>query len=362
MAANDKKNSQSNINAVAIIPALEPDDSLFKYARELKANGIDSIVIIDDGSSEKCRGIFDAVESTAVVLRHEKNQGKGAALKTGLKWIRENLNKSEIIVTLDSDGQHTVSDCMKILAATENKDQLTVGSRDFNLPDIPFKSRAGNKITTVVFKFLYGQYLSDTQTGLRAFPMRLIDFMIDTDGNRYEYEMNVLIECAKNKIPIVSVPIETVYENDNEGSHFRPFADSFRIYQLIFGRFIRFTGISIVSMLVDQGMFNLFNLVVFSNGAAKNASYIFLSTAIARVISAGLNFTLNRNLVFGKNNELGRSALRYVITCVVIMTSSALGTWLLSIIGANTTIAKLIVDTALYLLSYKAQEKWVFRK
>ena len=174
--------------------------------------------------------------------------------------------------------------------------------------------------------------------------------------------MNVLIECAKNKIPIVSVPIETVYENDNEGSHFRPFADSFRIYQLIFGRFIRFTGISIVSMLVDQGMFNLFNLVVFSNGAAKNASYIFLSTAIARVISAGLNFTLNRNLVFGKNNELGRSALRYVITCVVIMTSSALGTWLLSIIGANTTIAKLIVDTALYLLSYKAQEKWVFRK
>ena len=362
MTTEISKDNGKISNTVAVIPALDPDVRLISYVKDLKASGIEEVVIIDDGSSRKCRDLFDSLEDIAVVLRHDNNKGKGVALKTGLEWIRDNLGNAETVVTLDSDGQHTVQDCLKIVDVTGKKDQLVIGSRDFDLSDIPPKSRIGNRITTLVFKALYGQYLSDTQTGLRAFPSCLVDFMIGIDGDRYEYEMNVLIECARNNIPIISVPIETIYENDNEGTHFRPIEDSFRIYKLIFGRFLKFTGSSLISMLVDQGLFNLFNIVVFSNAALKNARFIFLATAIARVISAGLNFTLNRNLVFGRNNELGRAAIRYVMTCIGIMASSAIGTWFLSIIGSNTTIAKLIVDTALYLLSYKAQEKWVFRK
>ena len=362
MEEKHTKHNNDIDKVVAVIPAFNPDNRLPSYVSELRESGFDTIVVVDDGSEDSCKSIFNDLEGKAHVLHHELNKGKGAALKTGLEWIRSNVQDAKGVITLDSDGQHSVKDSVRIAQMLDDKSRLILGARDFNLPNIPFKSRAGNKITSLVFKLLYGQYLTDTQTGLRAFPMQLIDFMSSIEGERYEYEMNVLIECAKAKVPMESVAIETIYEDNNEGSHFRPFADSFRIYKLIFGKFIKFTGISIISMLVDQGLFNFMNLIVFANGKTKIASYILASTAIARVLSASLNFTLNRKLVFKADNRLSKAALRYILTCAVVMLLSALGTWTFSKVGLNTTIAKIIVDGALYILSYKAQDNWVFKK
>ena len=288
------------------------------------------------------------------------NKGKGAALKTGYRWIQENLPDVKGIITADSDGQHTVTDCIKLAEQLNDERVLLLGARDFNLPNIPPKSRSGNKITSVIFKLLYGQYLQDTQTGLRAFPASLLPFMIDVEGDRYEYEMKVLSACSRAKIPMVSIPIETVYENNNEGTHFHPIRDSWRIYKVIFGSFFKFMGSSLVSMLVDQGLFNLLNLVVFTNGDAKKGELILASTIMARVVSAIVNFTLNRNLVFGKNEDGKKAFGKYAVLCIAIMLLSAGGTWLLSAIGMSSTIAKIIVDTLLYFVSYRVQEQWVF--
>jgi len=160
-------------NTVILIPSLEPDERLPVYARALKAKGFTRLVVVDDGSSEKYQPIFAEIDEMdgCTVLHHEVNKGKGVALKTGYAYIQKNLPDAVGVITADADGQHTVEDCWRLAEALcEGKDELYLGSRDFNLDHVPPKSRYGNKITSTVFRLLYGQWLPDTQTGLRAIP------------------------------------------------------------------------------------------------------------------------------------------------------------------------------------------------
>ena len=351
--------------AVILIPSLEPDEKLPAYIRKLKEGGFAHIVVVDDGSGEAYRPVFDSVDAVedTVVLRHEVNKGKGVALKTGYRYIMENLPDISGVITADADGQHTVKDCLRLAEQLKQGTRaLYLGSRDFNLESIPPKSRSGNKITSRIFQLLYGQYLPDTQTGLRAFRREELPFMLDVEGERYEYEMKVLIACSRAKIPMIPVEIETIYENNNEGTHFHPIRDSWRIYKVIFGSFLKFMGSSLFCVILDQGIFNLLNLAVFANGDKKNASIILLCTIIARIISATVNFLLNRNVVFGSKGHAGKAFARYVILAAAIMLLSAGGTWLLGLTGMSSTVAKLITDTVLYFVSYRFQQQWVFKE
>ena len=357
--------SETIRNTVMVIPSLEPDERLVAYVKDLLAAGFGAIIVIDDGSSEACAALYRELEETdgVTVLHHGVNKGKGVALKTGYRYILEHLPDVTGVITADSDGQHTVPDCVRLAGMLEEgKKALYLGSRDFSLENVPPKSRTGNRITTAVFKALYGQYLPDTQTGLRAFRKEEIPFMIEVDGERYEYEMKVLIACARAGIPMIPVTIETIYENDNAGTHFHPIRDSWRIYKVILGGFFRFMGSSLICVLVDQILFNVLNLGVFANGVAKRSGTILLSTVIARVASATLNFTLNRNFVFRQKGNAGKAFWKYVLLSVAIMLMSAGGTWALSRIGLSSTLAKIIVDTLLYFVSYRVQQQWVFKE
>ena len=357
--------NQAVRNAVILIPSLEPDERLPAYIRELEQSGFGLIVVVDDGSGEDYQTIFREVAEIphTTVLRHEVNRGKGVALKTGYRHILELPDTWRTVITADSDGQHTVRDCIRLAEkVADGRKALYLGSRDFDLPDIPPKSRSGNRITSAVFKVLYGQYLPDTQTGLRAFRKEELPFMIDVEGERFEYEMKVLIACRRAGIPIIPITIKTIYENENEGTHFHPIRDSIRIYKVILGSFLRFMASSLCCVVLDQGVFNLLNLAVFANGDKKNASVILICTVIARVISATVNFLLNRKVVFGSKGNAGKSFVRYIILAVIIMLLSAGGTWVLGLSGMSSTIAKLIVDTLLYFVSYRVQQQWVFKE
>ncbi len=354
-------------NAVILIPSLEPDDRLPAYIRKLGENGFGHLVVVDDGSSEKYQPIFNEIAKmdNTVVLHHEVNQGKGIGLKTGYRYILENIPDCYGVITADADGQHTVEDCIRLaekLATGERA--LYLGSRDFSEKQVPFKSKAGNRITSAVFALLYGKWLPDTQTGLRAFRREDLQFMIDVEGARFEYEMNVLIACARAKLKMIPVTIETVYENENEGSHFHPFRDSFRIYKVILGSFIKFCGTSLLCFLIDWALFNIFRMFFPDNnvtflGFTLNSG-IWISTVLARIISATVNFLLNKNVVFKKSGKAGISFARYAVLCVGIVILSALGTQLLTSIGVAGWLAKPIVDVILYFLSYNVQQKWVF--
>ena len=349
--------------AVILIPSLEPDDRLPAYIESLISNGFGRVVVVDDGSPQSYQHIFERIAGmpSATVLHHDVNHGKGVALKTGYQWIAENLPEVSGVITADADGQHSIEDCIHLAEELEKGQRaLYLGARDFSQPNVPPKSKSGNRFTSITFKLLYGQWLNDTQTGLRAFRREDLDFMTGIEGERFEYEMNVLIACVRHNLPIVSIPIETIYENANSGTHYHPFRDSMRIFKVLVLGFIKFMGASLLSTLVDQVVFNVMNLAVFHNGDAKAANLILISTATARVISATVNFLLNKKFVFRLKGNSGKAAWKYAALCVAVMLASAGGVWALGQTGMNSTLAKIIVDVLLYFINYRVQAKWVF--
>lgn len=352
-------------NAVMLIPSLEPDERLPAYAAALLEKGFTRLIIVDDGSGEKYQPIFErlAAMDGVTVLHHKVNKGKGAALKTGYAYIQQCMPEAIGVITADADGQHTVADCWQLAQALcQGKDEMYLGSRDFSLDNVPPKSRFGNRTTSLVFKLLYGQWLPDTQTGLRAFPTQRLTFMQQVSGDRFEYEMNVLIACARDSMPMVPITIETIYENENAGTHFHPIRDSYRIYKVILGNFIKFMGASIASFLIDNGVFTLLDQLFFKDTFLGRVA---LSTILARCVSAPCNFLINRNLVFKVKGDTGRTALRYALLCVGVLLCSSGALTLLSALGMPKvldTLAKIVIDTLLYLISYQVQNKWVFRE
>ena len=225
-----------------LIPSLSPDERLPRYVQELLRAGYGRIVVVDDGSAESYQPIFDRIAGWegCVVRHHPVNRGKGAALRTGYRYILDETDHMGI-VTADSDGQHTVPDTLKLTEKLSDKRELLLGSRDFSRKskNVPFRSRFGNRTTSVVFRLLYGRWLPDTQTGLRALPRELLAFSLGVPGNRFEYEMNQLVWCAKKKVPITVMPIETVYLEENKSSHFHPLRDTWRIYKPLFGNLFK---------------------------------------------------------------------------------------------------------------------------
>lgn len=215
---------------VIIIPALNPDERL-KEIINTNWDLENLVIVVDDGSGKEYQRIFQEISGKCIVLRHEKNRGKGAAIKTGLDYIEKEVWDCRIIGTMDADGQHCAEDMDRLMTkAAGHSDTLILGARRMD-KTAPWRSRIGNFITRIVFSALTGKKVRDTQTGLRAFSRTLLEFMIQVPGERYEYETNVLIACVKKKIPILEEEVPAIYhDRKNSGSHFRKIKDSFRIY------------------------------------------------------------------------------------------------------------------------------------
>lgn len=351
-------------DAVVLIPSLQPDERLPRYVEALLERGFQRVVVVDDGSGESYQPIFDQLARLpgCTVLHHSENRGKGAALKTGYEAIMEQFPDCLGVVTADADGQHRVEDVWRLAQAlTSGEKKLYLGSRDFSMEHVPKRSRYGNRVTSGVFRLLYGQWLPDTQTGLRAFRREELPLMLGVEGDRYEYEMRVLIACARANIPMESITIETVYENNNEGSHFHPLRDSYRIYKVILGSFVMFAGTSLLCVAIDQGVAWLLRDVLLLNLGIDHTGIIWASGFLARIVSSVCNFTLNRSLVFKLRGSARRAVWRYALLCVAVICVSNLCVQLLSAIGWEEGLAKALCDTALYFLNYHVQSRWVFQ-
>lgn len=213
---------------VILIPAYEPDEvRLPELVRRLRRT-FRHLVLVDDGSTQG-KAAFGSVRAEVdAVLVHEVNRGKGAALKTGFAWIRAHLPDVKGVVTADADGQHTPTDVTRVAEAmVGHPDGLVLGVRAF-VGDVPLRSRFGNWWTRWLFRLLTGLPIQDTQTGLRGIPASLLPRMLEIPGDRYEYELRMLVDARCHPVPPVQLPIETVYINENASSHFRPFKDTVR--------------------------------------------------------------------------------------------------------------------------------------
>lgn len=355
---------EQRIKVSIIVPSLEPDNRLLKLLDDLKRDLAKqenleieaNIIIVDDGSGlggeysyifEEAQKLYDCV-----VLRHAVNLGKGRALKTAFNYFLNKHPDYHGVITADSDGQHTASDIIKCINELYDKRTIILGCRNFNNKNIPFKSSFGNKLTKVIFAFLCGKKVSDTQTGLRAVPTDLIKKIITVQGERFEYEMNVLAECANRRYKINEVPIETIYIENNKGTHFHPILDSIKIYKI----FLKYILSAISSFIIDIALFSIFILLTKEFFIA----YIFISTIMARVFSSLFNYFVNKNIVFA-GNQSKNSLLKYYGLVLSIMTfSGALTTLLFSLSIFSEVSSKVIIDTILFLLSYYVQKKWIF--
>ena len=216
---------------IILIPSYKPNDKLIKLLKEIDNKY--EVILVDDGSGSNYDDIFNEANKYSHVIRYNINHGKGYALKKGLKYISDNY-KDYIVVTMDSDGQHKYKDALKLCDyVKDNLDVLVLGKRKFT-KDTPLRSKIGNYITRHIFKLVTKRSIYDTQTGLRAFSYKLVPYMLNTPGDRFEYEMNVLLGLNDNKIEHKELVIETVYFKYNGKSHFKTMKDAYRIYKNIF--------------------------------------------------------------------------------------------------------------------------------
>ncbi len=214
-----------------LIPAYEPDERLINLVLELINKCGYEIVVVDDGSGSDFNNIFARIQGMGcTVLTYITNRGKGFALKTGFDYIYAKTGETTGVVVADADGQHLVTDIIRIAnAITFSQDKIVLGVRKF-VGEVPLRSKIGNTVTRAVFANASGENIKDTQTGLRGFPVALLPWLICLEGERFEYEMNMLIEAKPSGYKFTQIDIETVYLEENKSSHFRTFRDSARVY------------------------------------------------------------------------------------------------------------------------------------
>lgn len=354
---------------IALIPAYEPGEKLISLVHDLRDRGFD-IVVVDDGSGMDYRDTFEKVSHDAVVLTHPENRGKGAALRNGLSYIlnymaydevartpsgvRELSGRDAVVVTVDADGQHLPDDVLRVARIAGNRrDALVLGSRAFE-EDVPARSRFGNTVTRHVYSAVTGVRVHDTQTGLRAFSRDLIPALLEIEGDRYEYEINMLLTLATEGYTIIEERIETVYEDNNSGSHFRTVRDSFRVYKEI----LKFSASSLASFAIDYCMYAVLLTLTGTLGMTHG---LVISNIGARLVSGTANFTMNRKLVFKSRTGFAKSAAQYIALAALILAGNTLVLSLLAgTFGINSMIAKLITEILFFVISWTVQKYVIF--
>lgn len=339
---------------VVLIPSYKPDENLLTLLEQLiEQECYQGIVVVDDGGGEAYRSYFDRAERLdgVVVVRHAINQGKGRALKTGINAVM-NLYPGAHIVTADADGQHTPADIRRIAEELEMADGNTIvlGKRVLG-KGTPMKSLLGNTITRWVFTLSTGTRVYDTQTGLRGLPAPLLPDLLCIDGERYEYEMNVLLQMPREGAVFREIEIHTIYINDNAGTHFHPVRDAL----LVFSRILAFAASSLICFAVDYAVYAV--LLEFEN-LQPELAYIG-----ARLVSSLLNFTINRNLVFrARKGSVFKQIAGYYALVLLVMGLGYLGVQAgTDHLHWNSYLVKILVDTLLSFVSFMGQRLLVFK-
>jgi glycosyltransferase involved in cell wall biosynthesis len=341
---------------IILIPAYEPDEQLPALLRSIRAaEPWAAVVVVDDGSGPAYKDVFDDVKDLGChVIGYARNRGKGFALKTGFGFIADNLPGHDVVCA-DSDGQHRVADILRVAEAVRangaiqrGSATMVLGSRSFT-GSVPARSKVGNTATRLLFTLATGERIPDTQTGLRGYPAALLPWLRTVRGDRYEYELNLLLEARHKGFSIQSVDITTVYLGHNSGSHFRPLADSVRIYAPL----LKFLASSFTAFLVDTLVFVLLTLIIDS---------LLLAVLSARAVSSAVNFLVNRHIVFerGRDKPAAATGIRYFTLVAVLLAANFGLIWALEALSMAALPAKILAEIALLTVSYAVQQRYLF--
>ncbi len=212
---------------IVVIPCFQGARTVADVVRGARGSGL-PVVVVDDGSTDGSGAVAEAAGAT--VLRHPANRGKGAALASGFAYAKK--IGADAVLTMDADGQHAPDEIGKLVAAHEaSPTALVVGVRSFAPEDMPRRSRVGNRISTWWISRYAGVRYTDTQSGFRVYPRAMFDLPLKS--TKFDTETELLLRAAKAKLPLVEVPIKTIYAADH-ASHFHGFRDTMRVIKLVF--------------------------------------------------------------------------------------------------------------------------------
>ena len=304
---------------VVLIPAYKPDEQLIRLTRSLSENGL-SMLVVDDGSGEDYAEVFarciEQKPQQVKVYHSPENEGKGCALKHGMRVLREWYPDCTGFITADADGQHKVEDILKVREALENGSKMVLTIRSLK-GKIPTTSRMGNWLSRIVYTIATGHYFPDNQSGLRGFTIEQSSWLVRVAGDKYDYELNLLYYADKQHIKIDTVPIETIYIDGNKSTHFDPLHDTLRIYRSLFAS-ARASLISsalgmlvLIFLTVSVGYENCYMTIpgvtllsialcivlenaIFKGYDYKDAPFVFWSRILRSVVYTGLSMLAMR--------------------------------------------------------------------
>ena len=283
------------------------------------------------------------------MLTNAVNLGKGAALKHGMNHVLVRHPDCIGVVTADADGQHAVTDIVKIASELQARSaELIFGCRDFK-QEIPFRSKIGNVVSRYVYRFLIGLNLSDTQTGLRGIPRRLMELSLGIRSNRYEFETEQIIAAKSAGFQFREVPIQTVYIDDNRGSHFNPVLNSFRIYFVL----LRYALSSIMTALADLIVF----YILTANGMG-----LLSANMSARAVALWLQFMLLKKYVF--KSKAGVSIFAAYVAYVFFSgyLSAAMQAQFAGHFVDSPLLAKVVVESVIWFFNFMFLRDIIFRR
>jgi len=209
---------------LVVIPALNAERSVGAVVRESKLVNAD-VLVIDDGSSDRTGEM--ARDAGALVIRHDVNKGKGAALKTGFAYALE--NGFEVVVTLDADGQHLPHEISKFMTAYEETGgDLIIGGRAHLFPQMLPRRRFANRFSARSIAFASKTGVTDSQSGFRLYSAHLLrNVRLRTNG--FDLESEVIVYAGCRRFKVVTIPIELGFVDGLSTSHYKPLADTLRI-------------------------------------------------------------------------------------------------------------------------------------
>lgn len=335
---------------VILIPAYNPGPELVDYVRRLSEKDFEAVLVVNDGSAAAHAPIFNglALIPKVTVIKHATNLGKGMALKTGLNYAHSNFENAIGVVTADADGQHHLDDVLLVAGAlVRNPSSLVMGARQFDAK-VPARSRWGNTLTKILYRVLIGGRLSDTQSGLRGIPRDLIPKLLKVSSYGYEFELDMLLLCQHNDVPVVEQPIRTIYIEENRSSHFNPLFDSMKIYFVLFRAVI----VSLMTVALDTAIFIPLYYV---------SQHLFVSHSIGRFVGMAFQYSAAKKFVFYSDKENAKAFPQFVL---LVATLGAIAYWLMRLFidryGIAVPQAKIMAEALIYMIGFTVQRDFIF--
>ncbi|MCQ2793480.1 MAG: glycosyltransferase family 2 protein [Bacilli bacterium] len=305
---------ENSRDTVILLPSYQPEKTLIVLSKALSGHGF-TVLIVDDGSGDDFKYIFDECSGWSTVVSYPINKGKGEALKVGFSYIVDNFKNTKYVITADGDGQHRIQDILKINEKIIEKNIAIIGERKFDVK-VPLKSKLGNGLSRFTQALCTYRYMHDNQCGLRAFPISLLPKLIQIGGARYEYEMKVLNYLQISETPFQGVYIQTIYEEGNKTSHFKPVKDTLLIQGSIF-----MSGLlNFLSYLIGLTAAILFYELVFKNGGLYP---IPVSYEVATIIASpiALIFQILLTLFVFKPKVISKCVFRLILFHIIMLIS-----------------------------------------